>query len=215
MKEFEIFNIFPSTCSIVDLDEELSQYNFLDKIKNNVELRQIDDDFSYKSYVSIRKNILDDFPEIKKIILETFYLFKNNVLKYSDTEFEITTSWVAKFDENSYCHFHNHKNCFYSGVLYLTEHDEDLVGKIEFEKTNLIPNQFYVQPVELNRMNSDVASFTPKINSALFFPAYLRHRVTKHKCKKSRYSLAFNFLPTSLSQEGRIVNFLNDEMKTK
>jgi hypothetical protein len=70
-------------------------------------------------YVSTTFNILDNYPELKMDVMEVFNFYKNDILKYESTEFKITTSWLTKVRPGGMSHYHNHKNCMYSGVLYL------------------------------------------------------------------------------------------------
>jgi uncharacterized protein (TIGR02466 family) len=108
---------------------------------------------------------------------------------------------VSKFDYDSNCHYHTHSNSFYSGTFYLSEHEDFLVGKFEVKCENIIPTHISVDADVQNHLNSRITSFIPKKNSLLFFPSYLNHRVGNHMCKNSRYSIAFNIMPTSLYQE--------------
>ena len=67
------------------------------------------------------KYILNDerFKELRKVLLQQFYSFKNEALLFNNTDFEITTSWLAVSSTNCEGVPHNHRNSFYSGVYYL------------------------------------------------------------------------------------------------
>ena len=66
--------------------------------------------------------ILDEkiFNDLKKPLMDRFYYFAHNVLKYKNQEFAITTSWITKTVPGDDSRIHHHRNCMFSGVLYLT-----------------------------------------------------------------------------------------------
>jgi len=147
-----------------------------------------------KCYYSKNFYVLNNHENLKNDILNCFNYFKNNILNYQTTDFEITTSWVTKVDSNSLSHYHNHKNSFYSGVLYF----DDLTdcGPIEFTNNYLNPQSFSVnKPTEYNLYNCNTWQIHPAKNNIIFFPSYLFHRVVLHLSDTSRYSLAFNLIP--------------------
>lgn len=148
-------------------------------------------------YASADFHILDTYLDLKEEIKKCFNFFKNTILKYESTEFQITTSWMTKVRPGCMSHFHNHKNCMYSGVLYFDTFDH--CAPIEFTNTNLYQDCFLLnQPSEKNIYNNDVWSIIPEKNNIIFFPSYLMHRVGIHECDSSRYSLAFNFIPDGI-----------------
>lgn len=136
---------------------------------------------------------LDRFPRIKKIILNEFLKFIQE-LGYDDN-FKISTSWFTIVESGEEGHFHNHKNCFYSGIYYYDEYDEDS-ATVSFESPNIHQSGLYVIPKENNSYNAHSVEFAPKKNLLIFFPNYLQHKVNKHRGNVSRHSLAFNFIPT-------------------
>jgi uncharacterized protein (TIGR02466 family) len=152
---------------------------------------------SKNCYSSKKFNVLNDHIELKSDILNVFNFFKNEILNYHSTSFEITTSWITKVGSNSISHFHNHKNCLYSGVLYFD--DLENCAPIEFSDDNLKPQSFMVnKPSNFNNYNCSTWSIYPAKNNILFFPSYLNHRVGLHKSNTPRYSLAFNLIPNGI-----------------
>jgi uncharacterized protein (TIGR02466 family) len=171
-----------------DIFEQFKQTNF---VKNKHFLLEKNDN---KCYHSSDYYILKNHKNLKNDILQCFNYFKNNIMHYENTDFQITTSWITKVDLNSVSHYHNHKNSFYSGVLYF----DDLVdcGPIEFTNTNLTPQSFSVNlPTEYNIHNCSTWQIHPSKNNIIFFPSYLNHRVSLHLSDTPRYSLAFNLIP--------------------
>lgn len=142
---------------------------------------------------SINCNILNKkyFKKIKEKIKDEFYKFKNNYLKYDNTDFKITTSWLTKSEKGEYSHLHKHKNSIYSGILYLQVDDNS--GDICFE--NQYTNTFYILPKEDNIYNANEYLIKPKNNMIIFFPSDIHHRILENKSNIIRYSIAFNLMP--------------------
>jgi len=128
---------------------------------------------------------------LKKIIENNFKKFMKDDLSYTNN-FKLTTSWIAKIEPGGYSHWHNHNNCFYSGVLYLTT-NENGSGNIIFNTFS--NNRFELQPKEWNIFNSKTFSFCPKTKEVIYFPAEIFHKVEQNTTQSTRYSLAFNFMP--------------------
>jgi uncharacterized protein (TIGR02466 family) len=187
-----IFPVFSSPIILFSVEENLDELN---EIKNYKFISNQNEDIGSKNcFTTKSKNILDDFNDSKNIILKYFNYYKNDILKYDNTNFIMTTSWGTKALKNSYCHYHSHKNSFFSGVLYL----DNSIGSapIEFDNENIIPTQVLFDPSEWNIYNSTSWSIVPQNNMIIFFPSYLRHRIGLHKAKEPRYSIAFNFFPS-------------------
>ena len=71
--------------------------------------------------------------------------FKSGVSKISNKDFEITTSWFTQVEPTKSSEFHNHTNCFISGVLYLqtTPNSGDIIFQEFGNKAfNLLPSEF-------------------------------------------------------------------------
>ena len=197
-----IFSLFPSTLATYDVKENLSN---LDLVKT-VEFNTKNGDGSMYSYVTKDLKLLDTtFPEIKKIIMNYFNEFKNSVLKYTTTDFEITTSWATKTEPQGFCQNHAHRNSFYSGVLYWQ--DIDNTSNLSF--TNPINYGFYIDSPYPNDFNALTYTLEYKKNLLVFFPSYLEHRILTNNSSKIRYSLAFNFFPIgSLGRGDSQINVL-------
>lgn len=185
---------------------------FQSVLKNNYD--DIFEDFKYKTDFVENKNflleknnqkcyhssnfyVLKNHKNLEEDILDCFNYFKNNVLHYENTDFEITTSWITKVDPDNLSHYHNHKNSFYSGVLYFD--DLENCGPLEFTNDYLNPQSFSAnEPTEYNIYNASTWQINPSKNGIIFFPSYLKHRVSWHSSNISRYSLAFNLIPTGV-----------------
>ena len=131
------------------------------------------------------------FKSLKKDLLKQFYRFKDNVLKYENTDFDITTSWLALSNSEDEGVSHNHRNSFYSGVYYLKVPEKS--GGISFIDYN--SQNFYITPTVENSYNSTECTFDVKEDLLLFFPSETYHTILKNHSKDDRISLAFNIVP--------------------
>ena len=83
--------------------------------------------------LSSNEMYLLDKPNLKYLrskILNFVNNFMHNTMKYKQNDFKITTSWVAKTEPGNNSHWHNHNNCFYSGVYYVDTHEN--CGDLQF-----------------------------------------------------------------------------------
>ena len=185
----EIYPIFSSPIFIMNLEEYLDDFYL--KFKNEYNFINTKNS---PCFVSERKNILNDHLELKEIILNYFNIYKDNILKYESTDFEITTSWITKTSEGDHSHLHHHKNSCFSGILYFDTIENG--GKLRFNNIGLNPSSFLLNdPSEFNIYNSTSWNISPQKNMIVFFPSYLFHKIETHNSNIIRYSLAFNIMP--------------------
>ena len=108
--------------------------------------------------------ILESYPQIKKILLDNFTSFMNEIMMINSTKFDISTSWLTRIGKGEQSPMHLHANSFWSGVYY---YDEDYDGTspltIESPLINHIKDfGFFVQPDEANEYNSLTMDLYPK-----------------------------------------------------
>lgn len=198
---FSILPLFPTTLGAVTISEDLSK---LDKVKE-FEYTDITSDESVNSFKTEDNQILSNFPKEKEILLSYFSNFKNDILALNDNEFAISSSWATRVEQNGFCQLHDHKNSYYSGVLYLD--DIESGGDILFQNP-INTGSFLLNPVEWNTFNFETYQLTAKKNLLLLFPSYLKHRINKYLGTDSRYSIAFNIVPIGKFGRGdSIVNY--------
>lgn len=137
---------------------------------------------------------LDKFPRIKKLLTNEFKSFISD-LGYT-RNFKMSTSWFTVMNPGDEGHEHLHQNSFYSGIYYYDEYEEEC-GSIKFESPVTQLCKLYVTPNNYNEVNGHAAIVAPKKNLLIFFPSYIYHKVNRHTGTKPRYSVAFNFIPTS------------------
>ena len=164
------------------------------------------------SDISIDKQILNNksLKFLKKIIEKEFNTFKNNVLQYHNTDFKITTSWIARSGPGQASNYHNHSNCLYSGILYLATPPN--CGGISFldyfdrQTIKIIPTQY-------NFQNSREFTFHPKAKTICFFPSGIHHKILPNHSNEVRLSLAFNFFPIGELGHKNSDSFVNLEVR--
>jgi len=190
IQDYSIIPLFPTVVFETKLEDNFDEDYA--KMKDGYEFI---DNFIYQNcYVSNCFTILDDFPKLKETLLKVFYIVKDEVLLYQNTDFAITTSWLTKVNPNATSHLHNHKNSFYSGVLYFDDIED--CGGLWFDRDSVGTSSFLVnEPLEYNIYNSSGWKIDPGKNVVVFFPSYLKHKVGYHKAPVDRYSLAFNIIP--------------------
>jgi uncharacterized protein (TIGR02466 family) len=194
MNKCVVYPIFPIVLGTYKVIEDLSE---LDNVAN-LEFNNKGNDGSYNASVSKDFKLLDSFPNIKNIICNYFTDFKNKVLKFTDTEFVMTTSWATKTLSKGYSQFHSHKNCYYSGIIYW----QDNVGTANLEFENSHGSQFLINPKVNNTYNSDKFVLPYQKNYIAFFPSYLSHRIGVNESNQIRYSIAYNFYPIGILGNG-------------
>jgi len=180
-----ILPLFPSNIILLTIDKNT------DQLKDNKIFHPTNNNVSGEIKTDFRS--LERFPRIKKILLTEF----NKVMKDMDydCDFRISTSWFVSIEKGQEGHPHIHKNSFYSGIYYYDEYDEDSAG-IEFESPIATLSDFHLVPKNYNVSTSVSTAIKPQKNLLIFFPSYLRHKIQRHLGETSRYSLAFNIVPT-------------------
>lgn len=96
-------------CSILE-DLDLTKINKLvKKIGFTKAGENTSKDVDNISDTSLDRHILNNksFKFLKKIIEKEFNTYKNNVLQYHNTDFKITTSWIARSQPGQSSNYHN------------------------------------------------------------------------------------------------------------
>ena len=166
-----------------------NQYDLIESVFDKTSFKKINLNDEKSASSSVNLKVLNDtnLQFLKKIILNFFLRFNNEILKY-DVKFKITTSWFTNSTQGEYAQHHNHTNSMYSGVFYFTEN----CSAIQF--TNFNKNtSFGLKPTEYNIYNSSSWQINPLKGTILLFPSEVHHCI--NISKNIRKSLAFNIVP--------------------
>lgn len=201
--------LFPSVFYAVEVKEDLD--SFFSEVKSLKFNKHESIYGDTKSHTSDNFYVLDAFTEVKRCIEMYVNYFKDNILGYSNTEVGITTSWITKTEPDGYSELHDHKNSWYSGVLYFDSIEDcgnlcitDTSKRI---KLNNVPDEL------ADTLNAETFMFAPQKNNMVLFPSYLNHRISRNNSNQDRYSLAFNIFPTS--KFGQNDSTLNIQLSNK
>jgi len=190
----KILNFFPKVFCFNEFDIDNKTIKLLIKNAKKCDYEKSGrDEPSSLSLASSNKYFLNQksLLFLKENLEKDFNSFAKDVLKYNNV-FKITTSWITKTESKEVSQWHNHLNCLYSGILYL-QTDKD-TGKIVFNKFDT--KGIYLEPTEWNNLNSNEMKILPKNKMLIYFPSEIYHKIEENKSNITRYSLAFNFMPT-------------------
>jgi len=133
----------------------------------------------------------DAFLFLKDKLLKYINEFFKKTLHYDKNKFVITTSWISKTSPNKESHWHNHNNCYYSGVYYVDVHKN--CGDILFN--TFTPDFFALEASKTNQYNSRMFSIPVENDRIILFPSQIYHKISKNNSNKDRYCIAFNIMP--------------------
>jgi len=183
--KFEVLHFFPTFVTTIRVDEDTD------------ELKNYEGEFETVAHALSSQSkdlrVLEKYSKTRKILLDYFKKFSDEVLEY-DNDYDITTSWFTKSSEGQFSTFHNHKNSFWSGVYYYGDYDDNS-SNIEFSSPLAIYQQYELNIRNPNAVNSILSYIKPRSKSLILFPSYLAHRIGEHRSKITRHSLAFNIVP--------------------
>ena len=151
-------------------------------------------DILNSDYTQISEDIriLENFPLLKRILLNKFDEFiETSNLNYNN-KFGITTSWLTKSENRQRSNIHNHKNSFYSGVYYYGNKYHSNCGDLIFTSPLTEFPDFDIEPED---STSNLYGIRPEPKLLVFFPSYIKHQFQPNYSNISRYSLAFNIVP--------------------
>lgn len=153
----------------VIVDQELC-----DKLKP---LKGVNQDTNPETY---SYNVLKDYPEIKKEILNLFIPWVS-IIEGSKVDWVMTTSWITENTTGEEMTRHRHLNAKYSGVLYFDKVDKTH-PQLAFENPIEIFSRNTVEPVAFgttwnrNVFNADEYHAEIAERFMIFFPSYLIHK---------------------------------------
>ena len=149
----------------------------------------------WNSYNAEERNyrVLERYPNTKNILLKHIKSSLKN-LGYA-CQFDLSTSWFTKSIKGDIGSSHMHKNCWFSGIYYYGDYDENS-GKLFIENPLPSLSSFNDRIVDANKFNTPISVVAPEKNRMIIFPSYLMHSIDIHNSDLIRYSLAFNIVPS-------------------
>jgi len=149
----------------------------------------------WDSIASVDDRILDKYPKIQKQFTDEVHGFLKNVMEF-DCGLQMTTSWFTKVHNGLTLQAHKHMNSWYSAVFYFQNDCEIKILADNATQIYVVPNQD-----RKNNFADETITYQPKPGTILIFPSNTLHQIEPHDWAKTRYSLAFNFMP--LGEVGR------------
>jgi uncharacterized protein (TIGR02466 family) len=191
---YEIYNLFPTPL--------FSYKNFLPpEYFEQVEQIVKNQEYVYNSHgddkvkTSSTKNIFKLIPFLKEEIEETFKEYAYNIFKVKQTVgFKVGSSWATMTEPGKDSRPHTHANYYYTGCYYISDDPSPINFKLGGRLYNF-HEVFLFEYEEPNCFNNNTISYIPQKNELLFFPSYLKHRISTNKSNENRYSIAFNIHP--------------------
>lgn len=145
-------------------------------------------------------NILDDIPEVKKL-LEHFCSFEyKNTLGYK-SDLEIKQSWINVCEEGGHQEKHSHPNCLMCGTTFIKK--TKLHPPLAFfspyvsERSNV--SSLVDIPINKNQFNlTEICFEQVDEGDTLMWPSWLLHGYQRNT-SDTRISLSFNMMPTEIN----------------
>lgn len=192
--EVVIEHFFSYPVAIIDIGQTLKKL-FEHERKNAKWIENIHE-HCHKNYQSESVNVLKNYPEEHKYLLQCAEFYKNEIFKWDSVPLKITTSWLTKTEKNGFSKPHHHKNSLISGVAY----DEGngftsgKTGELFFHSPK--PQPFLpCNPSSFTHENCTHYSVLSVPNRLVLFESSLMHHIGKHLGEEPRISLAFNTFP--------------------
>ncbi|CAB5221989.1 Conserved hypothetical protein CHP02466 [uncultured Caudovirales phage] len=152
-------------------------------------------------HISHDEDILEEYPELKEHILYHFNTYADKVLNIdlSKIGFKIADAWIVKTYPGGNSPFaHNHTNSLFTGVIYLDAKDKGDITFIKQSGSNDMDTISFDIPYkdDSSIYSAKVWTYTPTDGDIIIFPSGTFHNIKFNESKQSRYSLAFNIVPT-------------------
>ena len=146
-------------------------------------------DVTRGAFASVNKSWLDDSPYKQRFEI-VFGDFARGLMRIEQCKFRIGSSWATKTIQGGFSGLHEHKNYYFSSVLYLTEG-----ARIMFRSPFKDNPNYVFDHVEDNPFNVMTMFLEPPKNAMLLFPSFMEHGIAMHDGNTERYSIAMNFQP--------------------
>lgn len=137
--------------------------------------------------MSIDTNVLDT---TFKFLKDPIVSFSRRVMcEFGFSQFSISSSWLTSTtNDNMPTQDHIHTNCFLSGVVYLHDNCSPLLLRN--------PSPWRWSSGQRSEITASGYLFSPESGSIVIFPSHIAHIITPMESNITRYSVAFNIVPT-------------------
>lgn len=127
---------------------------------------------------------------------------------YVNFDVKICDSWITKAKFSQEGNWHRHFNSMFSGVVYLTDHDN---SHTEFQIQDSLYDKLtpWISP-HIVKNNNYTIKYKPQRGKILIWPSTLLHRISVSRDKKTRYTFAFNSWIS-----GEVSNNITGKLKVK
>lgn len=140
------------------------------------------------NYHSSNNFILDKLPKLKQEIIDKLNYYRESILG-SNTNLQLTQSWINYNPTGSSHHVHNHPNSIVSGVVYLTHDPAKLMVSSPLYK----PFGNFLTDIKTKTKYNDTKTLIDiKQYNIVIFPSSLYHGVGVNTREETRISLSFN-----------------------
>ncbi len=189
----EFTNLFPKILGVSKIDMTNDEYDMVMKTIRSTDLdtylNDVEDSKRHTYSFLDKTNI----KFLKEKIMKSFKEYAIHTYGSVKQEYVMTNSWLKVFYKNEKGHFHQHRNCMISGLYYPEEIPENQQSDLIFYDTSSERTSYFVERDD----GIDKESFyiRPLKNRVVFFPSSLFHSVNTNLTNKTRFSIAFNFIP--------------------
>ena len=133
------------------------------------------------------------FFSLRKQIDTHMNRFYYDILGYSNiTSPYMSSSWLVRSLPGQRSDWHLHRNCIFSGVVYLQVNDKS--GNISFMRPRYqeLCSTFQPPIQQFTAYNSDISLALTR-GMIIIFPSQIQHRVEQNNSDEERISIAFNY----------------------
>lgn len=189
----QLISLFPKFLGVSELQMTNNEYDMVMKTIQGTDFdtyqSDIEDNKRYPYDFLGKKNILF----LKEKIIQSFKEYVTEAYGSTKQEYQMTNSWLKVFFQNQRGYFHQHRNSMISGLYYPEEVPEGQQGDLILYDTSSERTSYFVKRDD----GVDTESFyiRPLKNRVVFFPSSIFHSVNPNLTGKTRFSIAFNFIP--------------------
>ena len=192
--QVDVKQLFAYPIAIINLEDTFNK--FFEKETNNQIYFENTHEHCFNNFSSKSINVLDGYENEKNKLMECVNFYKDEIMKWGNSNFRITTSWLTKTEQYGFSKSHSHYNSVISGVLYSGLNDSENVGDIVFTSPKQHSSILPCVPSRYTFDNCTEAWIPALSNHLILFESSLKHHIGKHNSIQPRTSLAFNTFPT-------------------